>query len=88
MVIFRDQIFKNSLPQKAGPSTCFKKRSRVFQTFVRWAFEALKENQKFDWEFEKFGQVFKKLVRGIKKLDHVFAFYTAYGVFVSQGKKD
>ena len=84
MVLFTDQ---SSLRQKAGPSICFKTRSRVFQTLVRWAFEALKENQKLVREFEKFAQVFKKLVRMIKKLYNLFPFYTAHGVPDSQGKE-
>ena len=32
----------------------------------------LRESQKLDLEFKKFGQVFKKLVRVIIKLGHVF----------------
>ena len=58
--------------QKVRPSIHVKTRGQVFQTFVRWAFEALRKNQKLDREFVKFGQVFKNLVRVIKKFGHVF----------------
>ena len=73
MMLLTDQTFTNSLRQKTWLSICFKTRGRFFEALARWAFEALKENQTFVWEFEKFSQVFKKLIRLIKKLDHVFA---------------
>ena len=72
MVLFTDQIFKNSFWQRAWPNICFKTRSQVFQTFVVWAFEALRENEKLDRGFEKFGQVLKRLVRVIKEHGHMF----------------
>ena len=87
MVLFTNQIFKNSFRQKAGPSIYFKTRGWVFQTLLRWSFEALTENQKLNQEFEKFGQVFKKLVEVIKIFGHVLVFYTAHGVPISHGKK-
>ena len=62
--ISSEQIFENSFREKARPSICFKTPARVFQTLVHWGLESLRENQKLDWEFEKFGQVFKKLVSG------------------------
>ena len=71
-MLFSDQIFQNFVRQKARPSICFKTRGRICEALVLCAFEALTENQKFDLEFEKFGQLFKKLVRVIKKLGHVF----------------
>ena len=55
-MLFIDEIFKNCLRQKAGPSIRFKTRSRIFQALVRWAFETLKKNQKLDQEFENFVQ--------------------------------
>ena len=58
-MLFTNQIFKNSLRQKAQPSICFKTRNQVIQTLVRRVFEGL-ENQKLNPEFEKFGQVFKE----------------------------
>ena len=58
--------------QKVRPSIRFKTCGQVSQALVRWAFAALRENQKLDRELVKFGQVFKKLVRVIKKLGHVF----------------
>ena len=61
IVLFTKKIFENSLGQETRLSICFKTRSYVFQTFVRLAFEVLRENRKLDREFEKFGQVFKKL---------------------------
>ena len=60
---------------KVRPIIPSKTRSGVFQTLARWPFAALRENQKLDREFVKFGQVFKKLVRVIKKLGHVFVLW-------------
>ena len=68
MVLFTNQIFKNSFRQKAGPSIYFKTRGWVFQTILRWSFEALTENQKLNQEFEKFGQVLKSLSKWLKSL--------------------
>ena len=67
VVLFTNQIFKNAIQQKARPSICFKNRGWVFQT--------LRENQKLEREFEKFGKVFKKLVRVIKMYGHVFSLW-------------
>ena len=64
-MLFSDQILQNLHHQKARLSICFKTRGQ-------WAFEALRENQNLDLEFEKFDRVFKTLVRVIKKLGHVF----------------
>ena len=44
----------------------------LFQTFVHWAFAALRKNQKLDREFAKFAQVFQNLVGVIKRFGHVF----------------
>ena len=85
LVFFTEQIFKKSLRQKTQTSISFKTRSRFFKTLVRWAFEALGENQKLDREFEKFGQEFQQLVRVIQKSDHVFVFNTAHDVPISHG---
>ena len=54
-----EQIFENSLQQKARPSICFKTRARVFQILVHWALEALRETKSLT---QKFAQKFKKLV--------------------------
>ena len=51
MLLFTDQTSKNSIRQKLGLSILLKIRGRVFQIFFRWAFEALRENQKLDREF-------------------------------------
>ena len=67
-MLFSDPIFQNFLRQKARPSICFKTRGRISETLDLWAFGALRENQKLDLQFEKFGQIFKKLVRAMKKL--------------------
>ena len=70
MVLFTDQIFKNWIQQKTQPNISFETRGWVFQT--------LKKTQKFEREFENFNnKVFKKLVRVIKKLDHVFMLWHA-----------
>ena len=65
-------VFYGPFFQKVRPSIRFKTRGQVFQTLVRWPFAALRKNQKLDRQFLKFGQVFKKLVRVIKKFGHVF----------------
>ena len=61
MVLFTEQIFKNSIRQNSQPSICFKTRGRVQE-----------KNQELEREFENFSKVFKKLVRVIKKLGHEF----------------
>ena len=81
IVLFPDQVFKNSLWQKTRPSICFKTPGRVFQLLVRWAFEALRENQKLDQEFEKFGQVW------LKSLATFLSCNTTHDVTFSHGKE-
>ena len=87
-MFFSDQIFRNFLRQKALPSICFKTRGWVSETCDLWAFEALRENQKLDLEFEKFGQVFKKLVRVVKKLATRLCYNTSGGAAISHCKEN
>ena len=70
-MLFKDHIFINFLQQNTRPSTCFKTHDEHFQ-ILSWAFEALRVNQKLDWEFEMLSQVFEKLGRVFKKLGNMF----------------
>ena len=55
------QFLNVSIDQKTQPSICFKTHGQVFQTLsqafqtLERDFEALRENQKLDTKFEKFG---------------------------------
>ena len=56
MVLFTDEIFKNSLWQKNWPSIYFKTHDRAFK-IIDQAFEVLREKLKLGQVFEKLGQV-------------------------------
>ena len=70
-MLFSDQIFQTFFDKRLGRVFALN-HGRVSETLVLLAFEALRENQKLDLEFQKFSQVLKKLIRVIKKLGHVF----------------
>ena len=81
------RISKILFDKRLAQAFAFKRRGRVIKTLVRWAFEALRENQKLGWEFEKFAQVFKKLVRVIKSLATCMRYNTAHGAPINHGKE-
>ena len=77
MVLFTEQIFKNSIRQNSQPSICFKTRGRV-QEKTKSLNESLKISAK----------CLKSLSEWLKNLAMSLWYDTAHGVRISHGKEE